>query len=82
VREVSGGVEVTFMDRRVGVYNPGNGNKVRGAGPNWVHPMQIVTPGAVGRDLQRIGEGVGNVLQNLPSIPLPLPGWNPLQQAH
>ena len=82
VQEVSGGVQVRFMDGRVGVYDPGNGNRISGAGPDWVHPMQIVTPGAALRELGTIGEGIGNVLQNLPPIPLPMPGGNPLNWAH
>jgi hypothetical protein len=80
VRAVAGSnVEVTFMDRRVGVYNSATGNRVSGAGPGWVHPMQIATPGQALNELGDVIRNVGGVLQHIPPI---LPSWNPLQQAH
>jgi len=73
-------VEVTFMDRRVGVYDFRTGNRVSGAGPNWILPLQLATPGrAAGEFMEGAGrliEGAGQLIQNLPPI-IPIPGMDP-----
>jgi hypothetical protein len=86
VRDLSGGdVEVTFMDNRVGVYDRG-GDRIGGSGPDWVHPMQIATAGRAVQELQQLGgavlDGVGAVLDNVPTLPFGVPGWSPWQQQH
>jgi hypothetical protein len=76
VSAVPAGVQVVFMDRRVGIYNPANGNKISGAGPDRVHPFQISTPAAALNEAGQLLDGLGNLIQNFP----PIPGLNLLQQ--
>ena len=82
VRDVGSNVEVTFMDRRQGVYTQG-GVRVGGAGPARVNPLQILTPGRAateaGQLLQRGAEIGGGILRNLPPLPIWSPGG---QHAH
>ena len=72
---------VTFMDRSVGRYD-GNGNRVGGSGPAGVSPLQTATSGHALDEAGQLLNGVGEFIQNLPPIPLGIPGWNPLERAY
>ncbi|WP_294570096.1 hypothetical protein, partial [uncultured Arthrobacter sp.] len=74
VRDLPGDrVEVTFMDRRTGVYDFASGNLVSGDGPGWILPLSLVTPGRAAGEVGNLLNGAGQFIQNLP--PLPIPGW-------
>jgi len=81
VRAVGPNVEVTFMDRvRKGLYTQ-HGVRISGNGPARVNPLQIATPEhaaqEAGQWLRRGAEAGGNILRNLPPLPMP----NPFREA-